>query len=185
MAPEEQARLDRTWPLVASRIVEEDVRVVWDAVHFIAGYELCPEVSARVFGYFVSGLHAYADTFDLEYAQEMLSQRKIPGEDFRWVWSGVTPRHYSACREYSILAGGVSGKRMKTPRARQPISPKQRWRILRRDTFTCQYCGLKAPAAHLEVDHIISVNDGGTNDDDNLKTACIDCNQGKGQESYR
>jgi hypothetical protein len=57
-------------------------------------------------------------------------------------------------------------------------------RILERDALTCQYCGRRAPAVDLHVDHIISVNDGGSSDDDNLITSCSDCNFGKGAQSY-
>ena len=54
-----------------------------------------------------------------------------------------------------------------------------RWKVLERDNFTCRYCGQKAPDAHLEVDHIIPVSEGGTDDEDNLTTACFACNRGK------
>ncbi len=54
-----------------------------------------------------------------------------------------------------------------------------RWQILERDDFTCQYCGQSAPDTRLEVDHKIPASDGGTDDPDNLVTACSACNQGK------
>src|SRR5690606_2161299 len=50
----------------------------------------------------------------------------------------------------------------------------------KRDKFTCQYCGKKAPDVILEVDHIQPRAKGGKNDLLNLTTACIDCNRGKG-----
>lgn len=54
-----------------------------------------------------------------------------------------------------------------------------RWKILERDNFTCQYCGQYAPNIQLEVDHILAVEDGGTDDPENLKTSCFACNRGK------
>ena len=54
-----------------------------------------------------------------------------------------------------------------------------RWKILERDEFTCQYCGQKAPDAHLEVDHILPRAEGGEDIEDNLVTACFACNRGK------
>ena len=54
-----------------------------------------------------------------------------------------------------------------------------RWKILERDKFTCQYCGQKAPNVLLEVDHVIPVENGGTDDESNLITACWACNRGK------
>jgi 5-methylcytosine-specific restriction endonuclease McrA len=53
--------------------------------------------------------------------------------------------------------------------------------ILRRDEFTCQYCG--QPAAYLTVDHIIPRRLGGTYSWDNLVAACPTCNHRKGGRS--
>lgn len=60
------------------------------------------------------------------------------------------------------------------------VSPSQRYRILKRDSFTCQYCGKSG--CELEVDHVIAQSRGGTDDDGNLKTACFDCNRGKSDD---
>ena len=54
-----------------------------------------------------------------------------------------------------------------------------RWQVLERDKFTCRYCGHYAPNVQLEVDHLVPVVEGGTDDIDNLVTACFACNQGK------
>lgn len=62
---------------------------------------------------------------------------------------------------------------------RENISPSLRYDVFRRDNFTCQYCGRKAPTVELHVDHIIPVAKGGTNDFNNLITACYECNRGK------
>jgi hypothetical protein len=60
------------------------------------------------------------------------------------------------------------------------ISPKTRFEVFKRDNFTCRYCGRKTPQVVLEVDHIIPVSKGGTDDMDNLVTSCWECNRGKG-----
>jgi len=60
------------------------------------------------------------------------------------------------------------------------ISTALRFQILQRDRFTCQYCGAKAPTVALQIDHIIPVCRGGSRDPSNLRTACEDCNAGKG-----
>jgi len=62
---------------------------------------------------------------------------------------------------------------------RRPLSKRVRFAILERDGFTCQYCGASAPSVILHVDHKTPVCRGGENRDDNLITACIDCNLGK------
>ncbi len=66
---------------------------------------------------------------------------------------------------------------------RESISLSQRFQILRRDKFTCQYCGAKAPDAALHVDHVKPVVDGGDNSPANLIAACVRCNLGKGTKS--
>lgn len=60
---------------------------------------------------------------------------------------------------------------------RKQLSNYVRFQVLKRDLFTCQYCGRSG--VELEVDHIKPVSKGGTNDMDNLITSCKDCNRGK------
>ena len=49
---------------------------------------------------------------------------------------------------------------------------KVRLRILQRDSYTCAYCGDVAN----EVDHIIALKRGGSDDPDNLVACCRVCN---------
>jgi 5-methylcytosine-specific restriction protein A len=59
---------------------------------------------------------------------------------------------------------------------------RKRDTILLRDRYTCQQCG--HIGTDLEVDHIINVARGGTDDDDNLQSLCIPCHKRKtAQES--
>ncbi len=66
---------------------------------------------------------------------------------------------------------------------RRPIRLGVRFEIFKRDAFTCQYCGKRPPEALLEVDHIVAVSSGGTNDEGNLVTSCFECNRGKSNRS--
>lgn len=63
---------------------------------------------------------------------------------------------------------------------RKSMSKKLRFTIFERDGFRCRYCGASNEVTQLHVDHRIAVANGGTDDPDNLLTACIDCNLGKG-----
>lgn len=63
---------------------------------------------------------------------------------------------------------------------RKNISKKVRFEVFKRDGFTCQYCGKKAPEIVLVLDHIKPVAAGGENDILNLLTSCAACNAGKG-----
>ena len=67
---------------------------------------------------------------------------------------------------------------MKT--TRKAISKRVRFEVFKRDRFKCVYCGAATPSVVLEVDHVIPVAEGGSNDISNLVTACKPCNQGKG-----
>lgn len=66
---------------------------------------------------------------------------------------------------------------------RVAVSKKLRFEVFKRDSFTCQYCGQKAPTVVLNCDHVKPVAEGGTNDILNLITSCFDCNSGKGARS--
>ena len=60
------------------------------------------------------------------------------------------------------------------------VSKRTRFEVFKRDGFVCQYCGAHPPGVLLHVDHILALANGGTNDSDNLITACEPCNAGKG-----
>lgn len=66
------------------------------------------------------------------------------------------------------------------PTKRKALSRALRFEVFKRDQFTCQYCGRKAPDIVLQADHIHPVAEGGEDTLLNLITSCIDCNQGKG-----
>ena len=57
------------------------------------------------------------------------------------------------------------------------LSLRTRFEVLKRDRFTCQYCG--AAGGTLEVDHVKPICEGGSDDPKNLVTACFECNRGK------
>lgn len=66
---------------------------------------------------------------------------------------------------------------------RAKMTPSVRYRILRRDAFTCQLCGHRADPINgitLHVDHKVPISKGGKTVDDNLWTLCQLCNSGKG-----
>lgn len=63
------------------------------------------------------------------------------------------------------------------------ISKRLRYEVLRRDNYTCRYCGARAPEAKITVDHVVPVALGGTDEPSNLVAACGDCNGGKTSSS--
>lgn len=66
-------------------------------------------------------------------------------------------------------------KMVKRPRPRVKLTKRE---ILRRDDFTCQYCGQHT--SNLTIDHVIPRHLGGQHLWINLVTACSSCNHRKG-----
>ncbi len=84
-------------------------------------------------------------------------------------------------QEYRLSAIGLNATaNRKTCKTLDSIA-KQRFRILTRDNFRCQYCGKTAKDdIKLEIDHITPLCKGGISADNNLITACVSCNRSKG-----
>lgn len=64
---------------------------------------------------------------------------------------------------------------IKRPRPRVNLTKRE---ILRRDNFTCQYCGTRSH--HLTIDHIEPRHRGGGHHWTNVVAACAACNRRKG-----
>lgn len=63
---------------------------------------------------------------------------------------------------------------------RPSISKKLRFRVFERDGFACVYCGQTGADTVLHADHWNPVIEGGGTNEENLVTACVACNLGKG-----
>jgi len=62
---------------------------------------------------------------------------------------------------------------------RQIINPRKKQKVFEGDGFKCCNCGVNGDMNVLEVDHIIPIKDGGTNEYQNLQTLCYKCNINK------
>ena len=69
-------------------------------------------------------------------------------------------------------------KLMRYIRFRRKEIPLTKKNILRRDGYTCQYCGSKE--GPMTIDHVIPKRLGGEDSWDNLVCACLECNNRKG-----
>jgi 5-methylcytosine-specific restriction endonuclease McrA len=69
----------------------------------------------------------------------------------------------------------------KMVRRPRPVIRLTKREILRRDNFTCQYCGM--PCIHLTVDHVKPRHAGGEHSWTNLVAACPSCNHRKGSRT--
>jgi len=59
------------------------------------------------------------------------------------------------------------------------MTNRDRFKTLKRDNYTCQYCGRKSPEVELQVDHIVPRSKGGKDELGNYLTSCRECNMGK------
>lgn len=82
----------------------------------------------------------------------------------------------------AVIAAGLAPSPARGPIRRQHrfAGPAQRFRIFTRDGFKCVYCGASpSDGARLVIDHLLPYSATGKTVDENLKTACTECNSGK------
>lgn len=82
---------------------------------------------------------------------------------------------HSSSAEFEIPSVIKLGYMVKRPRIRIPLSKRE---ILRRDEYSCQYCGRKTHT--LTLDHVVPRRLGGDHTWENLVAACAACNRRKG-----
>jgi 5-methylcytosine-specific restriction endonuclease McrA len=97
-------------------------------------------------------------------------------------WSVICFKDSTSIRK--ILAFRKRCKKWIEPEGRKVgrVGPALRFKVLERDGFRCQYCGASPDNTSLHIDHVLPIAAGGTNELENLKTACAACNLGKGKE---
>lgn len=69
---------------------------------------------------------------------------------------------------------------------RKTLSLKTRYRVMKRDNFTCRACGASRhdnATLKLEIDHVVPLAAGGTDKEENLQVLCVPCNAGKSNDS--
>ena len=81
----------------------------------------------------------------------------------------------SSSAEFEIPSVIKLNHMVKRPHPKIALSKRE---ILRRDNYTCQYCGRKTHL--LTLDHIIPRHQGGPHTWHNLVAACMPCNRRKG-----
>lgn len=97
----------------------------------------------------------------------------------------------------TTLAPRVRSAPSRTPAAK-PLVPTygqgrggRPWRrkrdaVMKRDRYLCVPCGKKGRTTEgTEVDHVVNVAEGGTDDVSNLQTICTECHLLKSQEEAR
>ena len=63
---------------------------------------------------------------------------------------------------------------------------RKREAVMKRDQYLCQLCKQKGRVTEAtEMDHIVNVAEGGTDDESNLQSLCTPCHDAKSQEEAR
>ena len=131
----------------------------------------------------------------LKFAEDLEETFFVPGtrenDDFKLI-SGmgeflvIIPNDAKNRNRVECLAEkhGLKFKNTKKSTARRPISTPLRHEALKRDNYKCKECGATKEIAQLEVDHIIPVSQGGTDELQNLQTLCLICNRSKTNRSW-
>ena len=110
----------------------------------------------------------------------------IPEKACEYCWDTFTPNRFN--QKFCSKECGIKNHNQKLAIIRdnaiiEGTSSKYlklRFTVLRRDKFTCQYCG-RTPqdGAKLQIDHIKPKSNNGEYAINNLITACFECNSGK------
>ena len=80
----------------------------------------------------------------------------------------------------ALRRNSTASQSQNRPDRRESPYRRSRFRVLSRDHFRCQYCGRsQAEGAVLHLDHVVPFSKGGPTTEENLITACMDCNLGK------
>lgn len=82
---------------------------------------------------------------------------------------------------YNSIESLNDNKQIQKIQRNRNISLSTRTDIFERDNYTCQICGKNKhdDGVKLEIDHIIPVSRGGSDNINNLQTLCFECNRGK------
>jgi hypothetical protein len=119
-------------------------------------------------------------------------------QDEQWLQRLIEPKARSRGESWIVLNTSQKERDWLEPRqgvslAQPPRKPGRRgsrtiraalrFEVFRRDSFTCQYCGRRAPNVVLHADHVQPWSKEGPTTLENLATACSECNLGKGARS--
>ena len=95
--------------------------------------------------------------------------------------SGSSYRLVAARCRACLRAVTAATEASPAPIRRDAVPAQLRFRVLQRDGFRCRYCGRTSTSgAELHVDHIVPLIAGGETTEDNLVSACEQCDLGKG-----
>ena len=101
-----------------------------------------------------------------------------------WLAKAVTPVSlWIADALIWVMLTTRSNERRVRPTKRVPWPKGLKRRLMRRQDNTCSYCRYPRRAVSMDIDHMIPVIRGGSNDESNLQVICRPCNLRKGLQT--
>jgi len=131
-------------------------------------------------------LHIASERIEAELSKRGRGKRALTNKETRH-GIGFTPAlcrktaRQCSCFSTPRLCRGLHFMKAK----RKNISKRVRFAVFSRDGFACRYCGATSEKAQLVLDHVEPVSKGGSNEPENLVTACEPCNAGKADKSVK
>ena len=112
----------------------------------------------------------------------MVRRIRFAARGFRmvWAWIVLVALLVADWLIWLMLNTARPGERMIRPTKRVPWPMGMKRELLKRQDYTCAYCGYRLNASKFEIDHMDPVIRGGSNDMDNLQVICRPCNMRKG-----
>jgi hypothetical protein len=109
----------------------------------------------------------------------------FPDEDFdstsHFNWLRMDETEWAAFLNQSDVLDIAGPNKAILRKSQRQIDQIIAWKVFERDGYRCRYCGRKGP---LTVDHVILWEDGGATVEENLVSACKDCNKTRGSIAY-
>lgn len=123
------------------------------------------------------------------YGVAQLGDRVIPEDRLPWICGCSTAEQFTELLQELLDAGLVmrtpSGvlatKEMTVFRRRTQITEEVRAAVMERDGGQCRYCGILSD--RMTMDHVVPWSRGGSNEIENLASACVSCNAKKGDRT--
>ncbi len=96
--------------------------------------------------------------------------------------SDTLVKRFGTWNKALLAANELAERRWKTrppkaPGERTTLSVRTRYQVFKRDLYRCRICA--KTGVELEVDHIVPIARGGSDEMENLQTLCVPCNRGK------
>lgn len=101
----------------------------------------------------------------------------VPSSTFAVSWIWLADRH----AQLEKIGYAATLKDYHSTNQRRLMTRALREQIMKRDHYTCQFCGKYMPdEIGLQIDHIVPVSKGGKSVPSNLRVLCSKCNASKG-----